>query len=171
MEIRPADEKDLEELIGWFLTETDAKKWGGPSIRFPINLDQLKIDIEWDVADSFSLIGEDGNLLGFAQAFNKFGCKHLGRIVVSPEMRGRKLGYKLMAALLNSVGNDGVNFSLFVYEDNIPARSLYESLGFEAQAYPEEQPEIVNCIFMVKEAAGEGPGVLPTFSKVCNSGE
>lgn len=151
MKIRLANEQDLEELIDWFLTETDAKKWGGPSIHFPLNLEQLKNDIEWDVADSFSLIGEDGNLLGFAQTFNKFGYKHLGRIVVSPKMRGRKLGYKLMAVLLDSVGKNDVNFSLFVYEDNIIAKRLYESIGFKAQAHPEEQPEIVNCIFMVKE--------------------
>ncbi len=66
-------------------------------------------------------------------------------------MRGRKLGYKLMAALLDSAGTDDVSFSLFVYEDNIPAKSLYESIGFEVQAYPEGQPEIKGCIFMVKE--------------------
>lgn len=151
VKFKPAGEQDLVELIGWFVTETDAKKWGGPSIHFPLTFDQVKIDIEWDVADSFSLIGENGNLLGFAQVFNKFGYKHLGRIVVSPKMRGRKLGYKLMAVLLNVVGKKDVNFSLFVYKDNIPAKRLYESIGFEAQAYPEGQSEIVNCIFMVKK--------------------
>jgi ribosomal protein S18 acetylase RimI-like enzyme len=149
--IRPANEQDLAELSGWFLTESEAKNWGGPSIHFPMSLEQLKIDIEWDVAQSYALVDEGGSLLGFSQVFDKFGCKHLGRIVVSPEMRGRKLGYKLMAALLDPVSQDGVNFSLFVYEDNIPAKSLYESIGFEVRAYPEGQPEIKDCIFMVKE--------------------
>ena len=151
MKIRPANEQDLAELSGWFLTESEAKNWGGPSIHFPLSLEQLKIDIEWDVAQSFALVDEGGSLLGFAQVFDKFGCKHLGRIVVSPEMRGRKLGYKLMAALLNSASRDGVRFSLFVYEDNIPAKSLYENIGFKVRAYPEGQPEIKDCIFMVKE--------------------
>ena len=151
MKIRSANEQDLAELSGWFLTESEAKNWGGPSIHFPLSLDQLKIDIEWDVAQSYALVDEGGNLLGFAQVFDKFACKHLGRIVVSPEMRGRKLGYKLMAALLNSESRDGVSFSLFVYEDNIPAKSLYESIGFEVRAYPEGQPEIKDCIFMAKE--------------------
>ena len=151
MKIRPANEQDLAELSGWFLTESEAKNWGGPSIHFPLSLEQLKIDIEWDVAQSYALVDKGDNLLGFAQAFNKFGYKHLGRIVVSPEMRGRKLGYKLMAALLNSVGTDGVSFSLFVYEDNIPAKSLYENIGFVVQSYPDGQPEIKCCIFMVKK--------------------
>jgi [ribosomal protein S18]-alanine N-acetyltransferase len=151
VKIRPANEQDLAELSGWFLTETEAKYWGGPSIHFPLSLEQLKIDIEWDVADSYALVDEGGNLLGFAQAFNKFGCKHLGRIVISPEMRGRKLGYKLMAALQNSAARDGVSFSLFVYEDNIPAKSLYENIGFEVQVYPEGIQEIKGCIFMVRK--------------------
>ncbi len=151
MKIRPANEQDLSELAGWFLTETEARNWGGPSIHFPLSLEQLKIDIEWDVADSYALIDESGNLLGFAQAFNKFGYKHLGRIVISPEMRGKKMGYKLMAALLNSTGIDGVSFSLFVYQHNIPAKNLYENLGFVVQAYPDGQPEIKGCIFMVKK--------------------
>jgi GNAT superfamily N-acetyltransferase len=149
--IRPASEQDLLELSDWFLTESEAKNWGGPSIHFPLSLKQLKIDIEWDVAHSYALVDKSGCFIGFAQAFNKFGCKHLGRIVVSPQMRGKKLGYKLMVALLGFAGTNDVSFSLFVYDHNIPAKKLYENIGFEVRAYPEEQPEIKDCVFMVKE--------------------
>ena len=152
MKIRHASDHDLEEVIGWFLTETEAKNWGGPKIHFPLSPEQLKIDIEWDVADSYAFIDEIGNLLGFAQVLNKFGYKHLGRIAISPEMRGKKLGYELMTALLNSTIIDGVGFSLFVYKDNIPAKKLYDSLGFVVQEYPNKQPKISGCIFMVKKA-------------------
>ncbi|MDD9302695.1 MAG: GNAT family N-acetyltransferase [Desulfobacter sp.] len=152
MKIRPANEQNLLELSGWFLTESEAKNWGGPSIHFPLSLEQLKIDIEWNVALSYALVDKGDDLLGFAQSFNKFGCKHLGRIVVSPKMRGKKLGYKLMEALLDSAGTKGVNFSLFVYKENIPAKKLYQSIGFEVRANPEGQPEIKDCMFMVKKA-------------------
>ena len=151
MKIRSANEQDLAEIAGWFSTETEAKNWGGPSIHFPVILEQLKIDIQWDVADSYALIDESGNLLGFAQAFNKYGYKHLGRIAISPEMRGEKLGHKLMTALLNSIGNDDLSFSLFVHQDNIPAKNLYDSLGFEIQPYPEGKPEVKDSLFMVKK--------------------
>ena len=56
MKIRPANEQDLAELSGWFLTESEVKNWGGPSIHFPLSLEQLKIDIEWDVAQSYALV-------------------------------------------------------------------------------------------------------------------
>ena len=151
MKIRTANEHDLVGVISWFLTETEVKTWGGPKIHFPLSLDQLKIDIEWDVAESYAFIDELGNLLGFAQVLNKFGFKHLGRIAISPEMRGKKLGYELMTALLNLTFIEGVGFSLFVYKDNIPAKKLYDSLGFAVQEYPNEQPKIKGCIFMVKK--------------------
>lgn len=147
---RPANEQDLAELSGWFLTETEAKVWGGPAIHFPLSLEQLKIDIQWDVADSYAFIDDDGNLLGFGQAFNRYGYKHLTRIAISPGMRGKKLGNTLMTALLNAGGVAGMGFSLFVYKSNIPARKLYERLGFFEQAYPDGQPEIPGCMFMVK---------------------
>jgi ribosomal-protein-alanine N-acetyltransferase len=151
VKIRPASEKDLMKLSGWFLTESEAKFWGGPSIHFPLSLKQLKIDIDWGISHSYALVDGGDNLLGFAQAFNKFGYKHLGRIIVSPKMRGRKLGYKLMATLLSFIRTKDMSFSLFVYADNLPAKNLYESIGFEARSYPDGKPEIKDCIFMVKE--------------------
>jgi len=151
MKIRYANEEDLLELSDWFLTESEAKDWGGPSIHFPINMEQLKIDIKWNIAHSYALVDENNSFIGFAQAFNKFDYKHLGRIVVSPKMRGRKLGYKLMVSLLDLQGTNDVSFSLFVYKHNIFAKKLYESIGFKVQAYPQEQPEIKDCLFMVKK--------------------
>ncbi len=56
MIIRPANEQDLAELSGWFLTESEAKNWGGPSIHFPLSLEQLKTDIEWDIAQIRSIV-------------------------------------------------------------------------------------------------------------------
>ena len=66
-------------------------------------------------------------------------------------MRGKKLGYELMTALLNSTIIDGVGFSLFVYKDNIAAKKLYDGLGFLVQEYPDEQQKIKGCSFMVKK--------------------
>lgn len=151
MKLRPATEQDLLELTTWFSNETDVKTWAGPSIRFPFKLKQLKSDLQWDVAKSFSLVDKNENLLGFAQAFNRFGCNHLGRIVICPRLRGKKLGHKLMAALIDTTAMKGVNFSLFVYEDNVPAKTLYDNLGFIVQPIPEGCPEIEGCVFMVKK--------------------
>ena len=34
LKIRPANEQNLVELVGWFLTETDAITWAGPAAHF-----------------------------------------------------------------------------------------------------------------------------------------
>ena len=74
--IRPSNEQDLLIMLHWFQTEAEVKKWGGPSIHFPLNLEQLKKDIEWESADSYSFVDETNQFVGFSQVFNKFGCKH-----------------------------------------------------------------------------------------------
>ena len=152
MKIRFANEQDLVVLASWFPTEKEAKNWGGPSIHFPISSKQLKIDIDWDTADSYALTDEAGRLIGFGQAFSKYGFRHLGRIALAPEMRGKKLSYSLMAALFESTGSEDMGFSLFVYEDNVSALKLYKHLGFVVQEFPDGKPEIKGCIFMVKKA-------------------
>ena len=151
MKLKLATEKDLVEVSGWFSSESEVRVWGGPSMHYPLTLEQLKIDIDWEVAKTYSLVDSLDNLLGFAQVRNRFGYFHLARIVVSPLMRGKKLGYKLMTALLNSVDTKNVGFSLFVYSDNIAAINLYKSIGFEAQSFPEGQLGIEDCLFMVKK--------------------
>ncbi|WP_445777010.1 GNAT family N-acetyltransferase [Shewanella sp.] len=150
MNVRNANDEDLLKLLSWFSTESEVKNWGGPLIHFPLTLNQLKIDIEWSVASSYAFVGQNSDLIGFAQVFNKYGFRHLGRIVISPEMRGKKLGAKLMESLLDSVSESDSSFSLFVYDKNIPAKRLYERLGFEERTYPEGRHEIKGCSFMVK---------------------
>lgn len=60
------------------------------------------------------------------------GAVHLGRVIVSPALRGtgagRLLCEKLIARALESTGASRV--TLRVYRDNKAARSLYASLGF-----------------------------------------
>lgn len=151
MNIRVACEKDLVKILHWFHTEDEVIKWGGPLIHFPLDLEQLKVDIDWDFAESYAFVDGEDNLLGFSQVFNKFGYKHLGRIIIDPEKRGKKLAHKMLTAVQQIVGKGGHNLSLFVYEDNIPAKKLYEKMGFAVKPYPKGKKEIENCIFMVKE--------------------
>ncbi len=67
-------------------------------------------------------------------------------------MRGKNLSYKLLAILQKEIATDGKKFSLFVYQDNIPAKRLYEKTGFIVNSYSEDKKEIKGCVFMVKES-------------------
>lgn len=151
MIIKLATEKDLIQVFAWIPSETEAKKWGGPLIPFPLDLENLKIAISWKHENSYAFINEMGILIGFAQVLNKYGYKHFARIIVSPNSRGKGLGYKLMNTLINSTANNCLDYSLFVFENNSPAKKLYENLGFVIHDYPDEIEYIEGCLFMVKK--------------------
>ena len=149
MEFRLSRNSDLETLSSWFDNETDARYWGGPSIRFPINIANLKNDIQWSENQSYSLI-ENGSLVGFAQIANRFDCNHLCRILIKPNERGRNLGKKLMEFIFDTLKSDTKIYSLFVYKDNEIAINLYKNIGFHIKPHPEGQSHMIECLFMIK---------------------
>ncbi len=156
MKLRKSEEIDLATLSTWFKSQHEAIRWGGPKIRYPIEFTQLKEDLQWGTARSYSLV--DGNeLLGFAQLFDRFGCNHLGRVAIHPEKRGKKLGHELVSSILELKNVMHKNFSLFVYEDNPAAIKLYQNFAFEFQPYPEGLPNKKGSLFMVKKASQSLP--------------
>ena len=57
---------------------------------------------------------------------------HLLKVVVTPENRGLKIGKNLLNEAIEVLKTRGVvTFFLEVEEDNLIARSLYESIGFK----------------------------------------
>lgn len=146
----PATEPHLIELSAWFKSESEAICWGGSTIRFPILVTQLMVDIQWDNGLSFSLM-ENDRLLGFAQAFERYGFYHLCRIAVHPRNRGEGFGKLLMRKLLDRVEFDQRGFSLFVYASNRSARKFYEAMGFHYDTCPDEKKPNAESLFMVRQ--------------------
>lgn len=149
VELRQSENSDLETLSTWFDNELDARCWGGPSISFPFLIENLKKEIQWAVNRSYSLV-ENESLVGFAQIAHKFGCNHICRVLIKPDLRGKGLGKKLMESVFESTKSDNRNYSLFVYEENAAATKLYKTLGFHVEPHPEAQANMDKCLFMVK---------------------
>ena len=61
------------------------------------------------------------------------------------------MGYELMETLINYTVSNDLDYSLFVYNVNVPAKKLYEKIGFGIHAYPEGREHIEGCVFMVKK--------------------
>jgi ribosomal protein S18 acetylase RimI-like enzyme len=98
-----------------------------------------------------TLIGSDGELLGFGQYYLRVGRCHLARLAISPIHRGRALGVILIRELCRR-GCDEMRVdhcSLFVDPGNAPAIHLYKRLGFTPMAYPEMAPQFAACTYMV----------------------
>jgi ribosomal protein S18 acetylase RimI-like enzyme len=59
---------------------------------------------------------------------------YIKRVVVHPEYRGQRLAYRLMEAVISFAREQGIAFlDLHVFEQNLPAVRLYESLGFQEE--------------------------------------
>jgi ribosomal protein S18 acetylase RimI-like enzyme len=56
---------------------------------------------------------------------------HLLSLYISPRFAGKGLGKSLLTSALDSLVNDGFSeLSLWVFKDNVTAKSLYEKLNF-----------------------------------------
>jgi len=150
LEFRVTKENDILELSSWFKTQVEIKNWGGPLVRFPFTLDQFKKDIGFNIITSYSLV-QNNELLGFIQIFDKFGCSHIGRVIVNPKKRSSGLGLKLIQSLFQKYKDTNQNYSLFVYKHNSIAINLYKKLGFEIDANSSEYENENNCFFMQKQ--------------------
>jgi len=131
--LRPADPRDLAAVLTWIHSPAELRLWGGPLLTYPPDVDKTWREICADEHNSFALVDPAGALAGFGQTFPRLPeTVHLGRIILSPAVRGRGLGSVLVRALIDSALEQfhPVVITLNVYSDNLPAVQLYRSLGF-----------------------------------------
>ena len=82
--------------------------------------------------DAYYLVMEEnGNVLGYGGFWKIFDEAHITNLVIAPEFRGRKLGKKLLEAMLNYCRTLEIRkATLEVRESNLVALKVYTSLGF-----------------------------------------
>jgi ribosomal protein S18 acetylase RimI-like enzyme len=147
MNLRKAKKADLKTIISWIPDELTCKRWAGPKVRFPLNIESLSEDIAFSDNDAYCLKYNE-SIVAFGQLLAKEnGYLHLARIIVDPSKRAMGYGRLLCNELLKIAGRKGYHkISLNVYRDNTIALKLYESLGFREIA---EKSSEENC-HMVK---------------------
>ena len=97
------------------------------------SLESVKDGLESSL-DTWLVLEEGGDLLGYCVFRIIAGEGELLRIAVLPEYRGRGLSKKLMGRLVEYSRKKGVeSLSLEVRESNKKARNLYKSYGFEEE--------------------------------------
>ncbi|WP_404407627.1 ribosomal protein S18-alanine N-acetyltransferase [Jeotgalibacillus malaysiensis] len=79
----------------------------------------------------YLLLEVDGTVAGYCGLWLVMDEAHITNVAVVPELRGRKLGEKLMVKVMDMLRNEGVTMmTLEVRVSNNIAQSLYEKLGF-----------------------------------------
>ena len=150
--LRSTVERDIDQLMRWFLDEPSIRVWGGPKFRYPFTRHSFLEDIHWGRTDAFSLCGGNDRLAAFGQLYVHHQRINLARLVVDPARRGRGIG-KLLIHRLLATGREIFEcreYSLFVFRDNEQALRCYRSMGFRISSYPEDTPLGNECYYLTR---------------------
>lgn len=143
-----------QQLAEWLNDRAEAYAWGGPWFRYPFDEQTFTEDSRWQELPNRVLLDRSDTMLGFGQYYLRGGRCHLAHLIIAPEQRGRGLGGELVRRLaVEGCAALAVDeCSLFVLQENMPARSLYGRLGFRAIEYPEQIDGLDRCDYMVAPA-------------------
>jgi len=141
MQIREAREQDFVQICTLFTSEEELF-WIYPSGTYPFTMDQLRHLSE--VRCDLTVAEEEGKILGFANLYKLEPGKwvFIGNVVVDRQCRGKGLGRKLVAYMLDLATNiySLPEVKIAVFSDNTTALLLYSSFGFVPYEV-EERPD------------------------------
>ncbi|KAA3637127.1 MAG: ribosomal-protein-alanine N-acetyltransferase [Armatimonadetes bacterium] len=81
---------------------------------------------------SYLVVEGDSGVVGYGGLLMVEEDAHITTLAVAPEMRGKRLGVKLMLALVDEALAHGArHLTLEVRVSNTPAQGLYERFGFD----------------------------------------
>jgi ribosomal protein S18 acetylase RimI-like enzyme len=133
--LRPFEPRDDGEVISWFETADELRRFAGSSLRWPLDARQLQAVRDGPNLSAFSayLPPERFPALGHIEVVRlpEPGVVRIARVGLAPQVRGQGLGRELVSLALNEARRwRAHHVDLFVFEDNEPARRLYDSFGF-----------------------------------------
>lgn len=134
---------EMCQLRSWFNSADEQHSWGGDNFDYPCSELRFLQQLCRPGTQSYALIGsnqqdQSTELLGFGQLCDRFGCHHLARLVIRPDQRGQGLAKILINELIiQALGQQQRNISLYVHRHNTIAVSCYQHLGFVISPPPE----------------------------------
>jgi [ribosomal protein S18]-alanine N-acetyltransferase len=148
VELRPFSSSDDLELLSWFQTAADLRRFAGDGVGWPLTraqLDEWRVDPRIAAWSAWSCAVEDETVVGHAQLISSDpDSGHLARLAVAPSFQGHGYGRAVVAAVLANACLLGLQFvTLNVYRDNERAIRLYRSLGFVELSSPGSRPDVM----------------------------
>lgn len=142
---------DMQQLRTWFNSADEQHSWGGDNFTYPCSELRFFEMLCRPGTQSFSLLDEQEQLIGFGQICDRFGCHHLARLVINPKQRGNGLASVLINELIIvAMQQEKRPISLYVHRHNTVAVKCYQKLGFSVSPPPEAENE--RLFFMTMSA-------------------
>lgn len=151
MKLVQATNSHFHDIMAWFSNERCLRVWGGPSFRYPFNEHSFIQDLQLDAMRSYCLVNQAGKTIAFGQIYQKLNRGHLARLVVAPEHRRLGYGEELIEQLMKKATQlfSCSEYSLYVTQDNVAARSCYRKFGFVEAATPHKNDPLSSFQFMI----------------------
>ena len=97
----------------------------------PWSRESFRQELTRNAVARYLVAEENGEIIGYAGAWVILDESHITNIAVREDARGRGIGKRLTAELLQVLSNLGAAYAtLEVRVSNLRARNLYQSLGF-----------------------------------------
>jgi len=133
--LRPFEARDDGELISWFTSAEELRRFAGSSLRWPLDERQLQAVRNGPNLSPFTAYQppDPDPPLGHIELVRlpEPGAMRFARVALAPGLRGRGLGRELIALAIDQARRwEARHVDLFVFEDNEPALRLYRSFGF-----------------------------------------
>lgn len=152
LQLVAATDGDIVLLRTWFKTTRDLVFWGGPSMQDSKTEESFANALSKNNFTSYSLRANK-RLLGFSQIQKHPNNRaHIGRLVISPNLRGQGLSHILLEHLFAIAHKQfkASAVSLFVYRSNTHAQHTYMKNGFVSTPIPKGMPNMQGCDYMLK---------------------
>jgi ribosomal protein S18 acetylase RimI-like enzyme len=133
LSLRPPIASDYEVIAHWLPDAAACLRWAGDRLAFPFLPHELADRLQIGDSQSVCLATGSAPPVAFAQFWTvTTGSVHLGRIIVSPSVRGQGVGAVLVRQLISAAiaATGAVRLTLRVYSDNQAAIELYRKFGF-----------------------------------------
>lgn len=152
LQLALANIAEMQLLQSWFHSADEQQSWGGDNFDYPCSELRFLELLCRTGTQSYSLLNTlTGQLVGFGQICDRFGCHHLARLVIAPDARGQGLAKVLIAELIiQALQQQLRTISLYVHRHNTIAVQCYKSLGFMLSPPPEQ--ENIRLYFMTLQA-------------------
>ena len=124
--------------------------------RVRLTDESFRRDSRWASVDSYSLVDDADELLGFGQISARCRRAHLSRLAVAPKHRGKGYGTALVKHLI-ARARETTSYrecSLYVYRDNTVAIHCYRREGFRETDAPRNDVPPPHCVYMVLPPGG-----------------
>lgn len=124
--IRRAHGAEDLKAVEWLQQQTFTNPWGADAIRWELE--------NTDVARLYVAREPGGTLVAYCACWVIFDELHVNSFAVDPAWRRRGFARALMRRVFDDVTASGVRAAtLEVRESNLPARQMYENLGFRVE--------------------------------------